>query len=288
MDWKRAKSIMIVLFLIINVFLSYQLFSINRSQYKYIDKQELDNVIEHLSQKHIQVQAAIPDRVLIAPSIKVSLHRFEPQDIEKTIFGKENYTINTTLEGFTMKNASITMDVKNGIAADYINHSINIPKNDADVNKCIKNAYDFADKLKLNMSNKYIRLKDVQQGYVRLVLGQKLNNIPVEGSEIDMIVTEQGVAEARISWFDTIKADKRNSITTPVVALLKAYENRGDNDGPLVIKEIREGYYFTADTQNSGSGEIQTEGIVSPMWVIKSDKNEIYINAYNEKIEKIK
>ena len=47
MDWNRAKDILIAMFLIINIFLSYQLYTISRNQYNYINKEELQSVVEY-------------------------------------------------------------------------------------------------------------------------------------------------------------------------------------------------------------------------------------------------
>ena len=113
----------------------------------------------------------------------------------------------------------------------------------------------------------------------------------MENAQIELIATEEGVVSANINWFQWIKAGKRINITTPVVALLKAYEKRGQEEqdkNSIVIKEIRQGYYFNTNMQNDIASSVALEGTVPPMWVIVSDKNEIYINAYNEKQERIK
>ncbi|OGO79085.1 MAG: hypothetical protein A2Y23_10435 [Clostridiales bacterium GWB2_37_7] len=284
MDWNRAKDILIAMFLIINIFLSYQLYTISRNQYNYINKEELQSVVEYLNSKNVQVQAAIPDRVLIAPSIRVRYHEFESKKLESIFLNSGSSELEGTAVNFTIKDDNISIQVNNRVNLTYKNRAITIRDHDIDEDKSLKNAYSFVNKLKLNNGNRYVIQKTVEKGYVRLILGQQFNNIPVGGSQIEIYATEEGVSQATVSWFEWIKPDKKQNITTPVIALLKAYEDKAEQD-VIVIKQIRQGYYYSPETDNNAE-DITVEGIVSPMWVILSDKNEIYINAYNENIEK--
>lgn len=288
MDWKRAKNILIAMFLIINIFLSYQVFTISRNQYRYIDEDEMKNVLEYLDSRNIKMEGAIPSRVLIPPSVKVKYYEFDAVNIEKAVFAGADFTLEYRANGFVMSGKDITVDVSNGVFASYRNRGVEIRQMDVDEEKCLKTAYSFIDKLKLNSNNRYIKHKQVEKGYVRLVLGQHYKNIPIENSQIEIIATETGVASANINWFEWIRLDKRYNISTPVVALLKAYENRGTNAEPVVIRRIRQGYYFNPIIISGSETSIAVEGSAPPMWVIESDKGEIYVNAYNEKIENAK
>jgi regulatory protein YycI of two-component signal transduction system YycFG len=289
LNWKRAKSILIAMFVIINIFLSYQLFSMDRSQYKYIEKRELEGVIAYLESKNILVKTEIPDRVLIIPPLNVRYRQFDEKKIQKQWFPSGAYELHQGMKGFEMTSGDLSLTVKNNIYLTYTNRAVRVKQQEVSEKKCLGAANRFLDKLKLN-NNKYIKLKELQKGYVRLILGQQYRNIPVEGSQIEIIATEEGVVSANISWFEAIQPTKRHNITTPVVALLTAYEKQGKEDAPVIIHEIKQGYYFK-NTIEEGDGEssMVLEGAVAPMWVIKSEGNEIYyINAYNEKIEDVK
>jgi hypothetical protein len=274
------------MFLIINIFLSYQLYTISTNQYKYIEKEELQSVIEYLNNKNIQVNTEIPDRVLMTPSIRVKYYAFDSKKIEGIFFQASNSMYNNTIDGFEMKNDNITVTVKDRIYVSYRNEAISIKQRDVNEKQCIDNAYRFINNLKLNSGNQYLKTKDIQKGFVRLVIGQQFNKIPVESSEIEIIATEDGILQADISWFEWIESDNRHNIITPVMAILKAFEGREKDAEVAVINEIRQGYYFNPIVKDATSADIVLEGTVSPMWVIVSDKKEIYINAYNEKIEK--
>lgn len=274
------------MFLIINIFLSYQLFEINRDQYKYIDQQELQNVIQFLNDKNVQVLAQVPDKVYIPPQISVRYHEFDPEKIASTFFSSGNYNYSDTAGGFSISDDNIQIKVNDGLYFTYFNNAISIKQENIDEDKCLDNVYDFINKMNLNEKGRYTKLKDVRKGYVRLVLGQQYNDMPVENSQIEVIANEEGVVEAKINWFEWIKPDKRYNIITPVMALLKIYEDRGQNDKAEVVKQISQGYYFNIDTLKDIESASVLEGTASPMWVIVSDKAEIYINAYNEKIEK--
>lgn len=284
MDWNKARDILIAMFLIINIFLSYHLYTISRNQYTYISKEDLKGVVDHLKTKNIQVQSEIPDRVLIAPSVRVKYNEFVSKEIGNIFFDSDNYKLEGTAASFTIYDDNISIGVKNRINLTYNDKSIAITQTDVNEDKCLNNAYSFVSKLKLNSGNRYVKQKIVEKGYIRLILGQQFNNIPVETSEIEIYATEEGVVQARVSWFEWIKNDKKHNIITPIIALLKAYEEGADKENPVVVQQIRQGYYYNPATGND-AGDVQLEGLAAPMWVIKSNRGEIYINAYNENIE---
>lgn len=276
------------MFLIINIFLSYQLYTISRNQYIYIEEKEIENIEKYLAKKNIQIDATISDRVLAAPSIKVKYHEFDIKKIEEIFFNSTEYELRNNSRSFDMENNELSVEVKNGFYVDYKNKSINIKQRDVNEERCITNAYNFINKLQLNTGNQYTKIKEVKKGYVRLVLGQEYGNVSVDSSQIEIIATEEGVIEAKINWLEWIKPDKRYNIITPVMALLKAYGDRSEKDEALVVKQIRQGYYFSPIAHEDTSGKLMLEVSLSPMWVIKSDKTEIYINAFNEKKENVK
>lgn len=288
MDWNKAKNIFIAMFLIINIFLSYQLYTVSRNQYIYIEKNELDNIKQYLAKKNIQIDAVISNRALIAPSINVKYYEFDTKRIEDIFFNSLEYKITKTADSFEMKNDNISIVVTNGIYVNYLNKSINIKQMDINEKKCIDNANSFINKLQLSTGNQYTKTKEVEKGYVRLVLGQEYSKVSVDSSQIEIIATEEGVVEAKINWLEWIKPDKKNNIITPVMALLKAYENRKETDEAVIVSQIRQGYYFTPIVQEGSNEKVALEGSLSPLWVIESNKAEVYINAYNENYENIK
>ena len=288
MDWNKAKNIFIAMFLIINIFLSYQLYTISRNQYIYIEEDEIENVKQYLGKKNIQVDAALSGKVLISPSIDVKYHQFDSEKIVELFFDSAEYEISNIAQGFNMKNNELSVEVTNGIYINYHNKSINIKQEDINEEKCITNAYSFINKLQLNSGSQFEKIREVKKGYVRLVLGQEYSKISIDSSQIEIIVTEEGVVEAKINWLESIKPNKRHNIITPVMALLKAYGSRKEKDDAVVIKKIRQCYYFAPNIQKSLNNDLKLQASLSPMWVIESDKANIYINAYNEKIENVK
>lgn len=288
MDWNKAKNILIAMFLIINIFLSYQLYTISRNQYIYIEKEELENIKQYLSKKNVQIGATLSDRVLIAPSINVRYHEFDTKKIEEIFFNSIEYKLSNITNGFVMENDEITVEVVDGVYINYQNKGINIKQIDVNEEKCIENAFSFINNLQLNSGNQFTKIKEVNKGFVRLVVGQEYNKIAVDSSQIEIIATEEGVVEAKVNWLESIKPDKRHNIITPIMALLKAYGSRGETDEAVVVKQIRQCYYFVPNVQAGSGGKLVLEGSIPPMWVIESDDTEVYINAYNEKFENVK
>ncbi|MDF2520225.1 MAG: Protein of unknown function YycH [Clostridia bacterium] len=288
MDWKRAKAILIIMFLVVNTFLFYQLVSANRSQYRYTTKEELATISTYLKSKNIKLGTEIPVSVPVIPSLTVKFKTFEMEQLAKSFFQGKEYTSTKLNEGYALDSGDITIEVKNDIYFTYKNKAITIKPGEANKEKILKQIDSFIKDLKLNTDNKYIILEEQKNGYLRLIWGQQYKGLAVESSQIEILATEEGVAEARIHWFETIKADKKHGITTPIIALLEAYRGREDGASPLTIKQIRQGYYFNVELKRDEQGNIPLEGTVLPMWIIESDKSQIYINAYSEKFERVK
>lgn len=288
MDWKRAKNILIVMFLIVDLFLAYQLFVISRKQYIYINNDEIESVMQYLNSKNIRLTAEIPSKVFVSPPLKVKYQEFKEADIKSKIFEAGNFSVTDNEESYTVSDGTVEVEVKNHVYLSFTDKSISLEPTNVDEDKCIDNAYKFIEKLGINTSNKYIKAKEIHSNYVRLVLGQEYKGIPVENSYVDIMATEYGIASAKVNWFEYIKPGKKENITTPVVALLSASKRKGTSTEPVTISQIKQGYYYSLDTADKKSENLVQAGTVYPMWVISYNKNEIYVNAYNEKIERVK
>lgn len=288
MDWRKAKNILIFMFLIINMFLLYQLYATNRNQYKYIEKSEIASVIEYLETKSIQMNTEIPSSVTIIPALKVKYFEFDAKAVLKAFYTDNNNSFKEYESGFNIDNGSLAIGVKDKMHLSYKDRTISIDSHKVNEDQCLKQAYAFIEKLQLNISNKYILHKEVQKGALKLVLGQQYKKIPVENSRIEILATEEGVVEAQVSWFEYMGPDKRENLITPVMALLRVFENRSITDSPITVNQIRQGYYFDSSPQSQNDLHALVEGIAYPMWVIAYDNNEVYINAYNQEHEKVK
>jgi regulatory protein YycI of two-component signal transduction system YycFG len=287
MDWKRAKTILIIIFLVINILLSYQLFATGKNQYRYTDSEELKSIQQYLISKNIDLKTEIPDKAPVIPSLRVKYSSFDVERVKKMFFEGKEPKLTQFSDGYALDSGDISVEVKNGIYLTYKNNAIKIKQGEVRKEKGLSQIDRFIEGLKLDIGNRYTKVSEIKDGYMKMVLGQQYKNIPVENSQIEIVTTEEGVAEAKVNWFEWIKADSKLNITTPVVALLTAFEKTKASETPIIIKQIRQGYYFNISNQGGASEGEALEGIVFPMWVIETDKNQIYINAYNEKFEKV-
>lgn len=287
MDWKRAKTILIVMFLVINIFLSYQLVATSRNQYRYTNSQELTSIEQYMNSKNIKFETKIPDKVVLTPSLKVKYELFDVERVKKLFFEGKECKVTEFAGGFAVVSGDVSVEVKNGVYLTYKNSAIKIGQNEVKREKCLSQIDMFIEGLKLNMGNRYEKVDEVRNGYMKMVLGQQYKKIPVESSQLEIIAAEDGVAEVRLNWFENIKQDRNLNITTPVVALLKAFENRKAGDATINVKQIRQGYYFNIDRQKDSQEGIPIDGTAFPMWVIATDQSQIYINAYTEEFEKV-
>jgi hypothetical protein len=130
------------------------------------------------------------------------------------------------------------------------------------------------------------RVEDLE-GYKRFIYGQSYKGAAIYNSIMEFYVNDAGIQRASIVWFETIRqAGNKTNVISPVIALLFLPEyNKTSIVWSKEVLEIQQGYYF--GTGSGGQLDVSKveEGTAFPVWKIATDRDIIYINAYNEKVE---
>jgi regulatory protein YycI of two-component signal transduction system YycFG len=288
MDWAKAKTILIAVFMAINIFLGYRIIDASTGSIGYVDSEKIKLVTNYLAEKNIVVKGQVPVKKTDMPSITVKYKLFKREDIVESFFSPEK-TAAESIEGSTvrLKGKDIEVSIKDSRELYYTNNSIR-PEATIDDKACRKSIKEFLDKLGINEDSNISRVENLD-GYKRFIYGKSYKGAPIYNSVMEFYVNNTGIYTASIVWVETVRqAGKKTDVISPVIALLSLPEHNKNSVIPgKEVLEVQQGYYF--GTGASGQVDVSKveEGTAFPVWKVVTDRDIIYINAYNEKVEGI-
>lgn len=288
MDWAKAKTILIAVFLAGNIFLAYMIVGANNGNVGHVDEEKIKLVTEYLSEKNINVKDQIPTKKVAMPSITVKYKLFKKEDLVEQIFSPEE-AVFESIEGNTLKfkGNNIEASIKNSRELYYMDNSIK-PSEAIEEKACSKKIAEFLDRLGMKDDANIRRVQDIE-GYKKFTYGQSFKGVPIYNTIMEFYVNDAGVYKANIVWFETIKqAGAKSDVISPVIALLVLpgyLEESGEMS--LEVLEVQQGYHFGTGSIGQMDTSKVEEGTAFPVWKIATNRDIIYVNAYNEKVEAV-
>src|SRR5690554_1565860 len=92
MDWSKAKNVLIVAFIVTNIFLVYSMEKdiFDRGDLQFISDAYIENAEKHLLEAGLQLDINIPREIVSLPELMVKYKIFEPTELAEEFLGK-NY-----------------------------------------------------------------------------------------------------------------------------------------------------------------------------------------------------
>lgn len=273
MNWSRAKTILIITFAVLNIVLYLNVLSINKPVKPTASEAELSSVYSILSYNNIKVNTDIPRQSIKMPLLKVERQNYKESYVIKN-FIKDRQYVRYSDNKYTVYKFNNKV-VKTGIGYLYFKDADNRYKN---MDKIRKEQYikNFISVYKLNEPNTVLnetyndeevimRYTEIYKGYF-VDMGYMEAKIDKNGFQFEK------------SWLKPIAMEiNQKDIISASNALLKLVEIK-DRNTPVVVNEIKLGYYFNwADAQT---------GEAVPVWrITTTGGKKHYINAYTGNIE---
>ncbi len=283
MDWGRAKTILIVAFIITNVFLAYNLWS---SKYyghrsERISSVNIDEVIEILDKKGVHVNAPIPKDIYTNEMLTVEYSQINIGQLAETIYGERDVRPKATAETIRYSEDGIVLEVKDNREIFYNNLGLrDRPTVLLTEQEGMDIAEDFLREHSLYRSTMIIdSIAPTDKGF-SIFFAQKYKDTLLEVSILSMEVTSEGVRSMRMLWPEPVKAEKeRKRISHAIDALIKVAGQRELLDErPVEVRSIKLIHYFDWDAAKGGE--------TLPVWRICTDSGTYYVNALSGKIIK--
>jgi len=189
MDWAKAKTILIAVFLAINIFLAYMIFATHTGPIGYVDSDRIKVITDYLAEKNITVVGKVPTRKTNMPSITVKYKLFKKEDIIKSFFSSEERVEELRSESTVkLTGKDIEISIKDSRELNYMDIRIK-PEEVIDDKTCRKNIEEFLGRLGMK-DNADIRMAEDIDGYKRYIYTQSFKGAAIYNSVMEFHVNK--------------------------------------------------------------------------------------------------
>lgn len=274
MDWAKVKTILIIVFLIVNIFLMMKI--VEKSSRKELKADEIQSVASLLTQNNIILQQQMPTKISFMPRIKITNEVAEGDWLADKLIGNGKWT---KVQGQTGETIYTFENKKLKVGADgRFNYSINEDPDRLQLNS--------EDKVKLYINNilrsyttienyKLESLVRVRDGY-ELSLSCFYKDNEIFNNCVEAKVNDSGqviLTHGLVSFGGFVGKPKK---VTPVDALIELIESV-DKSSQTAVRKVLLGYYADVDKNQ----EVIKYGEADPAWKIITDKGTYIFDGYN-------
>ncbi|NLN48647.1 MAG: hypothetical protein GX154_06080 [Clostridiales bacterium] len=285
MNWSKAKTILIIVFLIADIFLFYVSFGndiINTGE------EDIAKVLEYLKSHNITIKGTIPGKGNPASLLYVKYKVFGIEEAKEVFFNSDdNIIVKESEEKVLLENDVILLELHSNGEIFYLDKRLNNKGNiAADEGKVSKNIESFLRLLNINLDEAVMIKKDAKDNYIKLKYIQSYKNRFLDKTYVEIKALDDGISYAKVLWFESVENGKtKNEVISPIKALLKLSELYGDENAEVIVDEVTQGYYFSYSMEKTFEVRSVIEGNAIPVWRITTNVGNVYINGYNGTVE---
>ena len=283
MNWSRARAILILGYLILDVFLGYTAFAA-RGAPGQVTSTEVQRAVEQLKAQGISVAAQVPRQVMAASFLSVKMGQTDPQQVVKKLLGPGEHVAQSAPEITVWTDAAgarVTLLATGVILYDAVGvESSGRQRFDE------RSARAFAEKY---ITSRGLMPPDARFDFVKqtgpnqfvVQYYQDYRGTPLFGGYVTAMVDGAGVSRLRIAWFTPVDAPEKRRIVVPVTdALVKAIPAMSKVlPGEATLENIRFGYL--AEAMDARQWDAY------PVWRLEfQDGILVYLNGYTGDMEK--
>lgn len=281
MDWSKAKTILIIAFIITNILLVNVLISEKSIDEPTITDEFVENVVDLLKDKNISVATQIPKDIPSLNTITVGYEKKSLKELNEDFLNSEGI-MSDNGEGvgeIVKDNESIV--VASGRLIIYENKDNNKKYQSINEKKAIELSEEFIKDRKFNMADMELTFIKEENDMFYLEYSKVYNDLLIERAFTNLQVDERGVRRFERLWLNAKDSgDVEIYISTApksVLALLGMEEVHGKT-----IADISLCYYFDPQKHNylEEPGEAK-QGKAIPAWRIQFDDGyKVFIDEY--------
>ncbi|MCX7715283.1 MAG: two-component system regulatory protein YycI [Clostridia bacterium] len=272
MNWYRAKTILIVFFLIMNIFLlSNIIYSANKASF--VTPEIINSTIEVLAKNDITIDYAT------IPSKKTNIYYEEADniiadndDFAEKILGNYTKIDNGMFYGDT---GTLTID------GDFFRFTAYSPLysdelSDINESNSSEKAINIMKRYGFDINKIYTKAETIDNAYIVTII-KKLNDKPLFSSQIRVSLSKDGLQGFDGTWFNETKTKLlKNKISLKNITgvLVDFILNQDRPKTPVSITQINLGYY-------AGESSVYHKSVVLiPVWEITlNDGSHYYLDA---------
>lgn len=274
MDWKKAKTILIIVFIILNIVLSIILY--NNIKVEDISQQTITNTMNILEQNSVHIECPIPRYTGKDYTLQYEEKPLNKNDVATVLLGSNFIKINES----KYKNGSKSLVFASNSSFEFTNTAYdNVLKTDSkeDIDKYLK---DLSKKLGLPFDefkrDDYYDKSQGQDGTTVVYKGD-YKDYDVFDNYIDIKIDTYSVKSIKYQYKKPVSISVKDDIY-----IIPAHEilitKMTDYPG-ITIKEVDMGFKGWNNKEGKTSASVASyEGLC---WRIKTDSQEYYFNARN-------
>ncbi len=277
MDWTKAKTILIIAFIITNAFLFYNLekgsgFSENIPA---VSEKTTEDVEEILESRGISLDGGIPTKTPEVASLEVGYSSVDAEAAAKSFLGEFKLVDDVYESG---KEKLMVIDGKRLI---YENGLMNAGA-ESDHESAKTMAEEFLAEKGYSIEDAILDGIENKNGFVELKYVQSQKGLPLENGRMTIMVSGSGVAGFDRIWMEVFsEGESARKVIPATKALLMAAEPLKESGGKEISKIVLTYLFDTKKTSLSKWQNIKS-GTALPVWRIdlQNGSISIYVDAY--------
>jgi regulatory protein YycI of two-component signal transduction system YycFG len=281
MDWSKAKTILIVAFIITNILLAYVVINEKPVDESTIKDEFVEDVVRLLKDKNISIATQIPKEVPYLNTMIVGYEKLSINELNKNFFNTTG-NVNDDRDGFgTLENGNESVAVFNNKLIIYENKEEKEIYKDLNEEKTIQLAEEFIKKKGFDISDMKLNFIKEDKGTFYLEYSKVYNDIYVEKAYTNLQIDKRGIKRFERQWLKVRNLGETkiyiNTAPKSVLALLGMEEVYGKT-----ITDISLCYYFDPQKHDylKEPGKAR-QGKAIPAWRIQFDDGyKVYIDEY--------
>lgn len=282
MDWSKAKSILIVAFIVTNLLLGYVLFIDGRNVDATTKDEFIQDAIKLLNNKDIELAVEIPK---IKPSLyglTVEYEMINADTIVQNYFSGEGIVNSKDIDFIQVSNKNEHVTIVNRKLLIYESDTLDEKYDIEDEEHAIKVALDFLYDRKYDTSDMKLSYSKYEKGIYYLEYSKVYNDAYLESSFTNIQVDNTGVRKLERTWLNVKETGETpiyiSSAPKSILGLLSM-----ENVYGKVIKDISLCYYFEPLKHDYLENPSEAkQGKAVPAWRIQfEDGYKVFLDNYS-------
>lgn len=281
MDWSKAKTILIVSFIVVNILLLFALYNANESIDTLVSEEFVEDSLRLLSNKDISVATELPREIPSLEILTVEYETFNTQVINERFFDG-NGIISVKGDGFVeIYNEEEKLTLLNNKLLIYEASKGKNPKALYNNDDAREVAIDYLSNLNFELSDMKLSHIKESEGRYYLEFSKIYNERYLESSFTNIQVDDTGVRKLERQWLNVIDVGSTpifiSSAPKSILGLLSMNEVYGKS-----VKDISLSYYFEPEKHDYIQNPLEAkQGKTIPAWRIQfEDGYKVFIDNY--------
>lgn len=281
MDWSKAKNVLIVALVVINILMGYVLIIKNKEVDATNSPDFINQATELLNKKQIGIHTDIPNINPELSALTVVFENIKPESINKKFFNNRGYISSVSEELVEISLGNENISILNNKLLIYESSSSEIKYPNLDKDNVITISKDFLIERGYKIEDLKISHMKIVGEYYYVEFSKVYNDIYLESSFTNMQIDSRGVIKMERMWLDVKEVGENLISISPapksILGLLSMKEVYGKN-----VVDISLCYYFNPGKHEYIEEPLEAkQGRAIPAWRIQfEDGYKVIIDNY--------